>query len=31
MKTISIIIVALGIICVIWQQYLEMKAKKSNS
>jgi uncharacterized membrane protein len=30
MKTISIIIVALGAICVFYQQYLETKAKKTN-
>jgi hypothetical protein len=30
MKIISIIIIALGIICVFWQQYLEIKARKSN-
>lgn len=30
MKTISIIIVAMGIICVFYQQYVEMKAKKTN-
>jgi len=30
MKTISIIIVALGALCVFYQQYLETKAKKTD-
>lgn len=31
MKTISILIVAMGIICVFYQQYIESKANKTNS